>query len=845
MKRRSKVTGEPIKGRRRKTPGPKRRNAPKAGARSNRSHSEKETEVARLARELRQRTSDLAEALEQQTATADILRVISSSPSEIQPVLEAIVQTAAELCAAEYSILFRLRDGKYHVACSNKAGTEFVKFSEEHPIDLDRRSLVGRTALERRWVHIEDCLADPEYGLHEAARIGKHRTMLGVPLLHDGVAIGVIGLLRTSVKPFTDKQIELVTTFASQADIAIENARLLNELRQRTADLTERTADLTEALEQQTATSEVLQVISSTPGDPQPVFATMLENAVRICDATFGNIFRWDGEAFQLMAAHKTPPAFAKARKLSPIRPSPTTLFGRLVATKSLVHTADLAAEKQYVEERRPAYVEAVELGGIRAFLAVPMLKDDELIGAIGLFRQEVRPFTDKQIALVQNFAAQAVIAIENARLLNELRQRTADLTERTADLSEALEQQTATSDVLQVISSSPGDLQPVFATMLENATRICDAKFGNVYLWDNDAFHLVATHNTPPAFAESRKRGPFRPNPGHPFRTLVETKQVFHIADVAVLPGYTERDPQIVEPVELGGIRTCLGVPMLKDNNLIGALVVFRQEVRPFNKKQIALLSNFAAQAVIAIDNTRLLNELRQRTTDLTDALDRQTASSEVLHVISSSPGELEPVFAAMLENAVRICGAEFGSIYRWEGEALHLVAAHNTPPAFAEHRRRFPYPRFAKTGVGRMIETKTLVHVTDLAAEKAYIERIPETVAAVELGGVRTYLAVPMLKENELIGAFTVNRSEVRPFTDKEIELVRNFAAQAVIAIENARLLNELRRIPEAADRHRRCSKSHQPLDVRSAVRARYAGRVSGAAVRSGYGIHQSRTW
>ena len=360
---------------------------------------------------------------------------------------------------------------------------------------------------------------------------------------------------------------------------------------------------------------------------------------------------------------------------------------------------------------------------------------------------------------MLTNFAAQAVIAIENARLLNELRQRTDDLTERTADLTEALEQQTATSEVLQVISSSPGDLEPVFATMLENATRICDAKFGNVYLWDDDAFHLVATHNTPPAFAESRKRGPFRPNPGHPFRALVETKQVFHIADVAVLPGYTERDPQIVEPVELGGIRTCLGVPMLKDNNLIGALVVFRQEVRPFNKKQIALLSNFAAQAVIAIDNTRLLNELRQRTTDLTDALDRQTASSEVLHVISSSPGELEPVFAAMLENAVRICGAEFGSIYRWEGEALHLVAAHNTPPAFAEHRRRFPYPRFAKTGVGRMIETKTLVHVTDLAAEKAYIERIPETVAAVELGGVRTYLAVPMLKENELIGAFTVN--------------------------------------------------------------------------------------
>ena len=249
-------------------------------------------------------------------------------------------------------------------------------------------------------------------------------------------------------------------TTSSVASEQGENARLIRELN--------------EARDQQTAASEVLRVISSSSCDLQPVFATMLEKAVRICDATFGNIFRWDGEAFQLMAAHKTPPAFAKARKLSPIRPSPTTLFGRLVATKSLVHTADLAAEKQYVEERRPTYVEAVELGGIRAFLLVPMLKNDEPIGAIGLFRHEVRPFTDRQIELVKGFAAQAVIAIENARLLNELRQRTDDLTERTADLTEALEQQTATSEVLQVISSSPGDLEPVFATMLENAVRIC-----------------------------------------------------------------------------------------------------------------------------------------------------------------------------------------------------------------------------------------------------------------------------------------------------------------------------------------------------------------------------------
>ena len=602
MKRRSRAGGEQIKGRRRKTPGPKRRNAPKVVARSNSSHSEKETEVARLASELRQRTTDLAEALEQQTATADILRVISSSPSEIQPVLEAIVQTAAELCAAEYSILFRLRDGKYHVACSNKAGTEFVKFSEEHPIDVDRRSLVGRTALERRSVHIEDCLADPEYGLHEAARIGKHRTMLGVPLLRDGVAIGVIGLLRTSVKPFTDKQIELVTTFASQADIAIENARLLNELRQRTTDLTERTADLTEALEQQTATSEVLQVISSSSGDLEPVFATMLGNAARICDAKFGNIFRWDGDAMHLVATHNTPPAFAEYRKRRPLPLKPNLPFGRMVAAKAVVHCADAAALPAYTQQRDPDVVAAVELGGIRTFLAVPMLKENQLIGALIVYRQDVRLFTEKQIELVKNFAAQAVIAIENARLLNELRQ--------------SLEQQTATSDVLQVISSSLGDLEPVFATMLEKAARICDATFGNIFRWNGEAFHLVATHETPSAFAEARRLSPIHPSPTSHFGRLVATKALVHTPDLAAEKQYVEeRRPAYVEAVELRGIRTFLAVPMLKDDELIGAFGLFRQEVRPFTDKQIELVKNFAAQAVIAVENARLLKELRERT--------------------------------------------------------------------------------------------------------------------------------------------------------------------------------------------------------------------------------------
>ena len=347
-------------------------------------------------------------------------------------------------------------------------------------------------------------------------------------------------------------------------------------------------------MEQQTATSEVLQVISGSSGDLEPVFATMLENAVRICDAKFGNIYRWDGEALHIVATHNTPPAFAEDRRRSPYRPDPQSPIGRMLANKTVVHISDVTAEEVYLARRDPVAVSAVALGGIRTLLGVPLLNKDELIGAFFLSRQEVRPFTEKQIALVKNFAAQAVIAIENARLLNELRQRTTDLTERTADLTEALEQQTATSEVLQVISSSPGDLEPVFATMLENAVRICDAKFGNIYRWDDDALHLVATHNTPPAFAEARRYSLFkRPGPQTVTGRMLSTQAVVHVADATAEPGYGDKsDPGAVAAVELGGVRTILAVPMRKEDELIGSFTVYRQEVRPFTDKQIALVT-------------------------------------------------------------------------------------------------------------------------------------------------------------------------------------------------------------------------------------------------------------
>ena len=392
--------------------------------------------------------------------------------------------------------------------------------------------------------------------------------------------------------------------------------------------------------------------------------------------------------------------------------------------------------------------------------------------------------------------------------------------------MNEAREQLAASSEVLHAISSSHGELKPIFQSMLKHATRLCEAKFGNLYRWDNGAFHIVVTHNTPRALVEARLRSPPRPNPKNLFGRIVATKTVIHIADFSAeeQEHFEPGSPDQLAGVELGGVKTLLIVPLLKENELVGLFSLMRGEVKPFTDKQIALVTNFAAQAVIAIENARLLNELRERTTDLTEALERQTATSEVLQVISSSPGDLEPVFATMLEWAARICDATFGNIFRWDGDALHLIATHNTPPALADTRRRSPLRPHPNGPFDRVLKTRTVAHIPDLAAEPMYLkQRVPSLVVAVELGGIRTLLLMPMLKENELIGVFSLYRQEVRPFTDKQIALVTNFAAQAVIAIENARLLKELRERTEEVE------KLNQELEERVADQVGEIERMS----------------
>jgi len=758
--------GQSTKGKRKI--GPKARNAPTASVSG-----------ADLQGQLDRRTRELDEALQQQTATSEVLSIIRRSPADAQPVFDAIVQSAARLCGAIFGVVYLYENDRLRIAATNNFSPEAT--SQLHDLQQlkrpDRSHTGGRTILDRAVVHIHDVLKDPEYS-RELALAGGWRAVLGVPLVHDGQSVGAITLGKREPTPFSEQQIQLLKTFADQAVIAIENVRLFEAEQQRTRELSE-------SLEQQTATSEVLKVISSSPGELQPVFEAMLANATRICEAELGHLFLREGTIFRAVAISKqSSHVDLRSNPVLDVRDNPGTPIDLLFKTKQVVHIPDLQSHQSYIG-RNNRIVPLVEVGGARTFATVPMLKEGELIGAISMYRQEVRPFTDKQIELVKNFADQAVIAIENTRLLNELR--------------ESLQQQTATSEVLKVISSSPGELEPIFDAMLANATRICGATTGTLYLYEGTQFRGVATHHSEQSYVDYWRHNPIVELKKHseaPLARLATTKRVVHIPDLRTDQSYLKKTGRIVALVEVAGVRTVVLVPMIKEGELVGAINLYRKEVRPFTEKQIALLENFAAQAVIAIENARLLNELRQRTDDLSESLEQQTATADVLNIIASSPGELEPVFEAMLANATQICGAEFGLLYRSEGDMFRTVSLYGAPPAFAEQRRLNPMLRPSPgTALGRVVATKGMVQIADVQAEPAYQADPLRRATFLDLAGARTVVCVPMLKEKELIGAISIYRQEVRPFTDKQIALLTNFASQAVIAIENVRLLNELR--------------------------------------------------
>jgi GAF domain-containing protein/anti-sigma regulatory factor (Ser/Thr protein kinase) len=749
---------------------------------------------------------ELTEALEQQTATSEILRVISSSPTNLQPMLDAIATNAARVCGAYDAEVF-LREGDL-VRIVAHHGPLGAWSSELRPLNPGFAS--GRAILAREPVHVHDILATEavDLSVSKAAAEGHgFRTLLAMPLLREDDAIGSLTIRRREVQPFTEKQVALLQTFADQAVIAIENVRLFKELEARNRDLSE-------ALEQQTATSEILQVISSSPTDVQPTFEAIAASARRLCEAAHGMLFRFDGELIHL-AAHDNlgPDRLNAIRSVFPIPPGRGSVTARAILTRALVHVRDRRED--------PDLEYSVLSANFPNTLSVPLLRDGVPLGAITVTRAEIGQFSARQIALLQTFADQAVIAIENVRLFTELEGRNRDLT--------------ATGEILRVISSSPTDVQPVFDTIARSAVRLCDGLFSALYQFDGELLHHVAHHNyTPEALEAAARVRPARPTRALGSGRAILERAVVHMPDIELDPEYRHHDLS-----RAIGFRSLLCVPMLREGAPIGVIDVARAEPRPFSDNEIELLKTFADQAVIAIENVRLFKELEARNKDLTETLEQQTATSEILRVISRSQTDVQPVFDSIAESVRKLCRGTTSAVLTYDGTLIHLVALSNVNPEGADAlRQAFPRPPSRATTTTRVILTGEVVMIPDVLEDPEY-----GLTGAAQTAGFRNALAVPMLREGRTIGGISVMRAEPGPFSEREIELLKIFADQAVIAIENVRLFTELgarnRDLSETLEQQTATSEilraiSSSPTDLRSTFEAilTNAQRLTGAS-------------
>jgi GAF domain-containing protein/CheY-like chemotaxis protein len=723
---------------------------------------------ARLLNELQAKNADLTEALEQKTATAEILRVISGSPTDVQPVFETIVQSAVHLCGARTGALYQFDGDLLHlVAHHNQPPAALAALQRAYPMRPTRAQVSGRAIFSRTVAEIPDVRIDTEYQQDMAAMTGW-QSLLGVPMLRgDGAPIGVIVIQRAEPGRFAAGHVDLLNTFADQAVIAIENVRLFKELEARNRDLTD-------ALEQQTATSEILRVISSSPTDVQPVFDAIVESAVRLCETMAGALLRFDGETLHPAAVYG--PAREEILRawegFFPYRPGPEVAIGQAVLERRVINIEDVMSLP-----RNPLRQATQRSGGYRAYLAVPMLHEGEVIGVIASWRAEPRAFSDRQVRLMQTFADQAVIAIENVRLFKELE-------ERNGELRVALEQQIATSDLLKVIGRSTFDLQPVFETLAENGVRLCAAERAFIFRFDGTLLRVVASYNASPELREFVERNPMAPGRHSATARAALERRTIHIHDVQTDPEFTYGARE-VDP-----LGTVLTVPLLRADELLGVVLIYRHEVRPFTDNQIALMETFADQAAIAIENARLLTELQAKNADLTEALEQQTATAEILRVISRSPTDVQPVFDIIGERAEKLCDAEISVVSRVEGDLIQLVSLHGVTEAGVEAVRRvFPMRPSNETVTARAVRAAAVVHVADVLSDRDY-----ENKDTARTSGYRGCLGVPMLRDGQVVGVIFVARTQPGLFAETRVEVLKTFADQAVIAIENVRLFTEL---------------------------------------------------
>jgi len=707
--------------------------------------------------------NETKEALEQQTAVSEVLATISRSAFDLQPVLDAVTERATRLSRATQGTMHRVEGDMLHFAAGFGPSEALMELSRRNPIQIgDRGTLTGRVSAERRTVHLPDVLQDPEYTYAEAQRLGGFRAMLGVPLLQEGHVIGVMSLWRTEPIPFGEKEIALVETFADQAAIAIGNVRLLNETKG--------------ALDQQTAIGEVLRVISRSPTDVSPVLEAVVANAVRLSGADSASLVRIDNDVGSIAASvgqteetEATLRAFHRTHRIVAGRES---LTGRVLLERRSVQIADASTDPDY--EKRGGTQAALSL------LGVPLLGPDGVIGVLIARRAAPHVFSARQVAVVESFADQAVIAIENVRLFNETK--------------EALERQTAVSEVLATISRSTFDLPAVLQTIAERAMALANADEALIFRIEGSDLVLVTRHPVGgPEYLEGfltvggRQRADGATLPARAVKTL----SAHYAEDVRL-------DPSLPQ----SRTRTRFAVPIQRDGRALGAIVVAHVEVAPFTERQRALVETFADQAAIAIENVRLFNETRE-------ALDRQTATSEILKVISGSPTDIQPVLDAIASSAVRYTGAEDAAVLLLRGSSAEPMA-HEGPLAV-------PFAITLDRGSvsGAALIDSTLVHVADVTDGDEYpaSKRL-----SFENDGQRTVLAAPLTREGRAIGVLVLRRREVRPFTERQVDLARVFADQAVIAIENVRLFNETK---EALERQTATGEilrviAGSPLDV-----------------------------